>query len=302
MANHKSAVKRHKQSLVRNERNRANRTRAKNAAKTVQDHILAQDKEQAQQQLRLASSVLDKTAGKGSIHWKRLPARFRACSARSMPSTPDRSAMRHLVLAVCLLAAFLSPALCRAGSEDLERGITLYNEDQYEQARSLWEAGELAGDTDCTMALGIYVYAAGRGAPQSDVKAFEQYMKAARKDHADGMSVVGTCYLYGMGVARDRGKGIAWLEKAANAGFVTASAELGDLYADGELVKKDAKLAAKWHLRAARDGHPQSQFYMGRAYMSGNGVSRDKAAAKEWLQKALAGGEDAAKALLEKLQ
>lgn len=71
MANHKSAVKRHKQSLVRNERNRANRTRVKNAVKTVQEHILAQDKEQAQKQLSLATSVLDKTAGKGAIHWKK---------------------------------------------------------------------------------------------------------------------------------------------------------------------------------------------------------------------------------------
>ena len=71
MANHKSALKRHKQSLVRNERNRANRTRAKNAAKTVQEHILAQDQGQAQQELRLAASILDKTAGKGAIHWKK---------------------------------------------------------------------------------------------------------------------------------------------------------------------------------------------------------------------------------------
>ena len=53
VANHKSAIKRHKQNLVRNERNRANRTRVKNAVKAVQEHILAQDKEQAQQQLRL---------------------------------------------------------------------------------------------------------------------------------------------------------------------------------------------------------------------------------------------------------
>jgi small subunit ribosomal protein S20 len=71
VANHKSAVKRHKQSLVRNERNRANRTRVKNAVKAVQEHILTQDKENAQQQLRLASSVLDKTAAKGAIHWKK---------------------------------------------------------------------------------------------------------------------------------------------------------------------------------------------------------------------------------------
>ena len=71
MANHKSAVKRHKQSLARNARNRANRTRVKNVVKGVQEQVLAQDKEQALKQLRLATSVLDKTAGKGAIHWKK---------------------------------------------------------------------------------------------------------------------------------------------------------------------------------------------------------------------------------------
>ena len=71
MANHKSAIKRHKQSLARNERNRANRTRVKNVVKAVQEYIQEQDKEQALRQLRLASSVLDKTAGKGAIHWKK---------------------------------------------------------------------------------------------------------------------------------------------------------------------------------------------------------------------------------------
>jgi len=68
---HKSAVKRHKQSLVRNARNRSNRTRIKNTVKAVQECILAKDKEQALQQLRLAVSVLDKTASKGVIHWKK---------------------------------------------------------------------------------------------------------------------------------------------------------------------------------------------------------------------------------------
>ena len=71
MANHKSAVKRHKQSLARNARNRANRTRVKNVVKAVQEQVQAQDKEQALQQLRLASSVLDRAAGKGAIHWKK---------------------------------------------------------------------------------------------------------------------------------------------------------------------------------------------------------------------------------------
>ena len=210
--------------------------------------------------------------------------------------------MRYCLLLLCLLAALISSVFCVAAEKDfLERGIALYNEEQYEQARAIWEEGEKAGDLDCTMALGTYIHSAGRGAPPSEQKAFAQYMKAARKNHAEGMSVVGSCYLYGIGVAKNKAKGLEWLIKAANDGFTTASAELGDLYADGGIVKKDAKLAAQWHLQAAREGHPQSQLYMGKAYMAGDGVSRDIDAAKEWLQKALSGGEDSAKELLEKL-
>ncbi|MCL1985376.1 MAG: sel1 repeat family protein [Betaproteobacteria bacterium] len=208
----------------------------------------------------------------------------------------------RFILPVCLLAVLFSSVFCLAAEQDpLELGTALYNEDQYEQARAVWEAGEKAGDLDCTVALGTYIYSAGRGAPQSDRKAFDQYMKAAQKNSAEGMSIVGSCYLYGMGVEKNKDKGIEWLTKAAHAGHVTASAELGDLYADGDIVKKDVKQAAKWHLKAAQEGHPQSQLYIGRAYMTGNGVNQDNAAAKEWLEKALAGGEDSAKVLLEQL-
>lgn len=71
MANHKSAVKRHKQSLVRAERNRAVRTRVKNVIKQVRAAVLSKDKDQAATALLQATSVLDKAATKGSIHWKK---------------------------------------------------------------------------------------------------------------------------------------------------------------------------------------------------------------------------------------
>ena len=76
MANHKSAVKRHKQSLVRAARNRAARTRIKNVVKDVRTAITAQDKGQADQALVTASSVLSKAAGKGAIHWKKAARRI----------------------------------------------------------------------------------------------------------------------------------------------------------------------------------------------------------------------------------
>lgn len=71
MANHKSAIKRHRQSLKRAARNRAQRTRVKNAVKDVRAAIQGNDKEMARKTLSEASSVLAKAAGKGALHWKK---------------------------------------------------------------------------------------------------------------------------------------------------------------------------------------------------------------------------------------
>ncbi len=70
MANHKSAVKRHKQSLVRAGRNRAARTRVKTVIKSVRAAILKKDKVAASEALVLATSILDKASTKGAMHWK----------------------------------------------------------------------------------------------------------------------------------------------------------------------------------------------------------------------------------------
>lgn len=71
MANHKSAIKRHKQSVVRAARNRAARTRVKNVIKQVRTAIQSSDKTAAAQALAAATSVLDKAATKGALHWKK---------------------------------------------------------------------------------------------------------------------------------------------------------------------------------------------------------------------------------------
>lgn len=71
MANHTSAIKRHKQSIKRNARNRAARTRVKNVVKDVRAAIQNKDKEEALKALQIATSSLDKIAGKGVIHWKK---------------------------------------------------------------------------------------------------------------------------------------------------------------------------------------------------------------------------------------
>jgi len=68
LANHKSALKRHRQSLKRNLRNRVAKTRIKNTVKAVREAIEAGDATKAQEALKTATSMLDKAGRKNVIH------------------------------------------------------------------------------------------------------------------------------------------------------------------------------------------------------------------------------------------
>jgi small subunit ribosomal protein S20 len=68
LANHKSAVKRAKQSEARRLRNRMRKTRMKNVIKDVQEAISSNSPELVMERLRQAVSTIDRTAGKGVIH------------------------------------------------------------------------------------------------------------------------------------------------------------------------------------------------------------------------------------------
>ena len=70
MANHKSAEKRNRQSQVRRIRNRANRTRMRNAVKAVDSAIATGSQDDAVAALNVAIPVIAKTASKGTIHKK----------------------------------------------------------------------------------------------------------------------------------------------------------------------------------------------------------------------------------------
>ena len=68
MANHKSAVKRAKQNVVRNARNNHIRTTMRTMVKNVREAVAAGEKETAQEALKLAVPCIDKSSTKGVIH------------------------------------------------------------------------------------------------------------------------------------------------------------------------------------------------------------------------------------------
>ncbi len=68
MANHKSSIKRARQTIVRTERNRAEKSRLKTVRKSVLSAIASGDKEGAAKASALFSSVVDKAAKRNLIH------------------------------------------------------------------------------------------------------------------------------------------------------------------------------------------------------------------------------------------
>jgi small subunit ribosomal protein S20 len=65
---HKSAIKRHRQNLKRQERNTAIRTRVRHIIRETRAAIGGTDVEAAEQQLRTAIKALTKAASKGVLH------------------------------------------------------------------------------------------------------------------------------------------------------------------------------------------------------------------------------------------
>ncbi len=68
MANHKSAIKRNRQTEKRYARNKVYRTQLKTATKKVLVELEAKDKKEAVKELQGAIKIISKVASKGVIH------------------------------------------------------------------------------------------------------------------------------------------------------------------------------------------------------------------------------------------
>jgi small subunit ribosomal protein S20 len=68
LANHKSAIKRARQSEEQRVRNRSRKTRMKNVIRDLEEAIAGKSPEKAAEQLKKAASVIAKTASKGVVH------------------------------------------------------------------------------------------------------------------------------------------------------------------------------------------------------------------------------------------
>lgn len=92
---------------------------------------------------------------------------------------------------------------------------------------------------------------------------------------------------YGIGVPKDRSKGVGLYEEAAKNGCIEAQKTLGLNYSAGKELPKDSQKAFGWYLKAAEQGDVESQMHVGTAYVEGAGVQENWILGRQWLQKAV---------------
>ncbi len=77
MANHKSSIKRIRQTIKRNEINRSSRSKLRTSIKKLRTSIALADKKESTELLNPTISVIDKMVNKGIIH-KNTAARYKS--------------------------------------------------------------------------------------------------------------------------------------------------------------------------------------------------------------------------------
>lgn len=91
MANHKSALKRYRQSEKRRLKNKMNKTRVKNTIKATK-LAAKENPEQAQTGLKEAMRVIDKAASKGTLHRRTAARRIARLSRHVFKAQAAQSA------------------------------------------------------------------------------------------------------------------------------------------------------------------------------------------------------------------
>mmetsp|Transcript_177798 Transcript_177798/g.570141 ORF Transcript_177798/g.570141 Transcript_177798/m.570141 type:complete len:316 (-) Transcript_177798:70-1017(-) len=101
-------------------------------------------------------------------------------------------------------------------------------QDEKEGIRWLRKASE-AGSAQADYELGTLLYAGQAGLEEDEKAAYACFMRAAEKDHRDGMFMAADCLLEGVGVGRDYAAAVPLLHRAAVKGHRGARQHLRQL-------------------------------------------------------------------------
>lgn len=114
-------------------------------------------------------------------------------------------------------------------------------------------------------------------------RTLELLNKSMLLGNASATYALGTWYLFGKHVRKNRVKGVKFIKQAADQNISMACYDMGVSYETGVGIKKDLKLAFHYYIKAALLGDKQAIYEVGRCYYYGIGVKKDLKLADLWL-------------------
>jgi TPR repeat protein len=154
------------------------------------------------------------------------------------------------------------------------------------------------GDATAKSMLG-YCYLKGLGVRKDPAQARGWFLKAAKQGVVEAMYNLALMLEIGEGIPADRRQAMRWYRMGARAGDVKAQMNLGLMYIGG--IRLNRVLGVGLLRKAARKGHPKAIYNLGVAYWRGDGVKESRKIAERYIRKAAQLGEKAAIAYLAKL-
>jgi hypothetical protein len=172
-----------------------------------------------------------------------------------------------------------------------QEGQRLCEEQRFSDAAKSWGQAALLQHATSHAFLSDMLYAGRRYVSRDFKGAFELAAAGAAMGCAHSKGILGCCFVYGDGVARDVGKGLALARESAAAGSRFGQNAVGLCYFRGRGVVQDYAEAVRFYRLAAAQGLAAAQYNLGGMFFMGRGVARDKAEAERWWDLAAAQGQ-----------
>lgn len=190
--------------------------------------------------------------------------------------------------------AQIAPPLRSASSisETTRQGDEAYKRKDYASALKFYTQATEAGDMTAQAALGR-MYLFGLGVAQNKDKGLQLLFDSAKTDNVLALKIYAAFMIAGQ--HKDYEKALFFLRRAADQGDAEAQDEVGSFYATGSGVPEDDTEAVKWFRKSAEQGYAGAELMLGNAYNEGHGVAIDKAQALLWFTKAAEHGDKRAK-------
>ena len=179
---------------------------------------------------------------------------------------------RCLVRAVLVVAC---TAELMAQSPQVMRGWHAYNDEDYQEAYSIWSKLAAKGDQEALYGLSL-LYLDGLGTEKNTAKGLDSLRQSAEAGNDDAAYNLGVIYLLGRRVPPDKAQARAWLIRAGKNGHTRAIYALGRMALD----ERDYGSAASCFQRAC-DDFPDARYDLALLQDQGLGVPKDPAKALE---------------------